>query len=967
LLLLCLAYTGSARAQAPDKAIIPFEIKIDAVQDAPLGAYVSLSITKTAGSEDMHGFDMLIGYDASALTFIEAAGGEIFENPGTYEWEHFEYRSDITVGCDSAWCPSGLIRTVGVADINNGPHQPLDLSLDDGVEMFSIVFWVTDDLAFDCIWIPIRFFWIDCGDNGIAIDMPPTIGLAISDGVYDWNEYAPDISDPDFGFPGIYGAPDSCLIDSSATIRFINLRNGGVNIICSDSIDNRGDINVNGIPNEIADWVMFVTYFIYGLQAFGQHIEVSIAASDINADGFGLRAEDLVYLQRVICGDVPPFPSQQGGEAVHDSVVLIQDLSTRTVSVEYDDTLAAVFLVFKGDITPEFLINTEEVSCNHWYNGEYTCVLIQPVLEPWGECGGGFASGPLFTYSGFGLMVFNDESDNLRTTSAADFENHTFFFNRFEFIGGHDGQASIQPHPLPRSLARISESETVTLHVGGFSEHGIEDVDMASLLVNDTIVPLSAAIISDQAMEIIVSARSFINSYNFGPDTTGHPLGAYLDTLRIRSFDFSVSGQFNDASAFVTLGEVTMFDEPVTIQVPSGWATIKNAVNEAIDDDTVLVAGGTYHEHGILINSNICLRSETGLADCVTIDADSLDRIMTIESVGRGASITGFTFFEGHMSGYPPDGYGGGIYCYGASPTISNCTFSRNIATAGGGMCCTNGSIPILNGCVFSENEATDGAGGMLCMGGSRPTLDDCIFTGNSASNIGGGMVAFMSSTPVLNGCLFIGNSAGSDGGGMFYDGLWNNFRLTLTNCTFSGNSCPGDGSALTFLVSSPALDNCLIAFNEQSRAVYCDVEGYPTFTCCDIYGNYGGDWVDCFADQLGINGNFSLDPLFCDMASGDFHLDGYSPCVRYNNDCDATIGALSAGCGFICGDVSGNYTIDIGDAVYIIAYLFRDGPEPPIMAAADLNANGEPDIADVTLIINFIFRGMALPDCMSD
>jgi hypothetical protein len=67
--------------------------------------------------------------------------------------------------------------------------------------------------------------------------------------------------------------------------------------------------------------------------------------------------------------------------------------------------------------------------------------------------------------------------------------------------------------------------------------------------------------------------------------------------------------------------------------------------------------------------------------------------------------------------------------------------------------------------------------------------------------------------------------------------------------------------------------------------------------TCCDIYGNAGGDWVGCIADQAGINGNFSDDPLFCDIAAGDYHLDDSSPCAPANNDCGVLIGVLGVGC----------------------------------------------------------------------
>ena len=39
------------------------------------------------------------------------------------------------------------------------------------------------------------------------------------------------------------------------------------------------------------------------------------------------------------------------------------------------------------------------------------------------------------------------------------------------------------------------------------------------------------------------------------------------------------------------------------------------------------------------------------------------------------------------------------------------------------------------------------------------------------------------------------------------------------------------------------------------------------------ICGNAGGDWTGCLAGQLGVNGNFAADPLFCDPATGESQL----------------------------------------------------------------------------------------------
>ena len=73
---------------------------------------------------------------------------------------------------------------------------------------------------------------------------------------------------------------------------------------------------------------------------------------------------------------------------------------------------------------------------------------------------------------------------------------------------------------------------------------------------------------------------------------------------------------------------------------------------------------------------------------------------------------------------------------------------------------------------------------------------------------------------------------------------------------------------------------------------------GTASLSCCDIYGNAGGDWVGAIAEQLGINGNICLDPLFCDPTALDLTLHADSPCAAENNPECGLIGAWPEGCG---------------------------------------------------------------------
>jgi len=69
------------------------------------------------------------------------------------------------------------------------------------------------------------------------------------------------------------------------------------------SAGTRGDINLNTVPNEVSDALIYAKYFIQGLGVFNIDATAQVGATDINADGFTLGASDLVYLIRIINGD----------------------------------------------------------------------------------------------------------------------------------------------------------------------------------------------------------------------------------------------------------------------------------------------------------------------------------------------------------------------------------------------------------------------------------------------------------------------------------------------------------------------------------------------------------------------------------------------------------------------------------------------------------------------------------------
>jgi predicted outer membrane repeat protein len=319
------------------------------------------------------------------------------------------------------------------------------------------------------------------------------------------------------------------------------------------------------------------------------------------------------------------------------------------------------------------------------------------------------------------------------------------------------------------------------------------------------------------------------------------------------------------------------------------------------------------------------LRSETGQADCVTIDAEGLRKVMYCEELDGTTLIEGLAMVHGfttHTGGGMTCGpfsyltlrnctfrsntalsWGGGLNVIASSVTIENCAFEDNSAETGAGMNCCCGSSVTLTDCSFQSNSAEAGHGGGLnCEDTGTAVLEHCTFLGNYADDHGGGMSCGGDWSCTLTDCLFSGNEAGANGGAISITGLYQPSSATLTNCTLSHNRAAVNGGGMFCSDNSPStLWRTIISFSTAGEAVYCgDAGSVPDLTCCDLYGNAGGDWVGCIINQGGINGNFSLDPLFCLDSNPDqpYSLHEDSPCLPNSSPCYYLVGALGLGCG---------------------------------------------------------------------
>jgi hypothetical protein len=343
----------------------PFVVVIEKTHQSYQGQHEYVDVTVEAGSEQLGGFDLLFCYDRSCLNFQSVSAGDLHSQCG---WEYYTYRTWFWPSYEPHFFWGGCVRVIAIADQNNGNNHPSCNTLPTPYTLFTIDVLVTDNRLFECQYCAIRFFWTDCGDNVFSNISGDT--LWVSREVIEFGS-GQNIADGNVGFPTYQGFQDACYDlqgpGKPLPIPFIDFYNGGVDVACADSIDARGDINLNGISNEIADAVVLTNYFIYGIGAFHINVQGQIAASDVNADGLALTVGDLVYLIRVIVGDALPYPKLAPVAAsyvVNDGIVSV------------DAEMGAAAVIVRGNASPVLLAEGMEMKYAYDAKENVTRVIV---------------------------------------------------------------------------------------------------------------------------------------------------------------------------------------------------------------------------------------------------------------------------------------------------------------------------------------------------------------------------------------------------------------------------------------------------------------------------------------------------------------------------------------------------------------------------------------------------------------
>jgi len=346
------------------------------------------------------------------------------------------------------------------------------------------------------------------------------------------------------------------------------------------------------------------------------------------------------------------------------------------------------------------------------------------------------------------------------------------------------------------------------------------------------------------------------------------------------------------------------------------YTTIQDAVDAAKDGSNTynitLCNDETFVEN-VSIYSDVDLTITSGNA---IIDGGGTDRVISITNVStQNITLDGLTITNGSST------YGGGIYVYYSSPSITNCVVENNTATnQGGGIYFYHSPSSSITNCIIEDNT---NQGLRAVVSSNNLKVFDSTFRNNGSgasfadswnshftrctfmNNSGGGVGASDSPGSQFINCLFAKNAGGAIAIGEF------SANSKIFNCTVGANT--GYSSSVYYRNGTGhSIINSIVWGNEAGILL---TSGTVTVTHSAIQGGWEGE------------GNIEDDPLFSSPEDDDFGLRCASPAKDSGDD------------SFVYSPDLAGQNRSVGNAIDMGAYEYQSTascPEPTDLYVGD-------------------------------
>jgi hypothetical protein len=330
------------------------------------------------------------------------------------------------------------------------------------------------------------------------------------------------------------------------------------------------------------------------------------------------------------------------------------------------------------------------------------------------------------------------------------------------------------------------------------------------------------------------------------------------------------------------------YSQGVIIDVPGAYNTIQEAINAAVDTDTILVAPGIYTENinfqgkNIVVTSFYFMFQDPSFIETTIIDGsnpshpDTASVALFISGEDSSAILQGFTLTGGTGTRWL-DEHGAGTYYEGGGIliTLSSPTIKHNLII-------NNEAIRTGSG----PGRAVSAGGGGIRIGDGNPRILNNVIMSNSAM-YGGGIVLNYTGAIIKNNIIYNNRvyhavpTAPTFGGG----GIWSlssfsskpklieNNLIICNSSSGSGSGAAGKGGGILVWSSTMELPNNIVWGNTQQYGNQIGLIGGASAIAMATYSNIEGGWTG--------QGNINTYPFFTE---DQFYFYAFSPCVDGGN-----------------------------------------------------------------------------------